>query len=95
MKLKMYTRGKMFDKICLKTIKDPFLQYVVCDQERHEVRHKGKMEDPNFWWEVISNRSGELKILHMSGENPPVRIPFRSCKSKSPYKEHPVSILVL
>lgn len=50
MKLKMYARGKMFDKICLKTIKDPFLQYVVCDQERHEVRHKGKMEDPNFGW---------------------------------------------
>ena len=56
MKLKMCTAGKIFDKICLKAIRDTFFQYVICNQGRDGVRHKGKGEDSIFWWGVTSNR---------------------------------------
>ena len=45
MKLKMCTTGTIFGKICLKAIRDTFLQYLVCNQERDGVRHEGKGED--------------------------------------------------
>ena len=52
MKLKMCTADKIIDKICLKTIRDTFLQYVICNQGRDGVRHEGKGEDSIFWWGV-------------------------------------------
>ena len=48
MKLKICTTGKMFGKICLKTIRDTFFRYVVCNQARDGMRHERKGEDPNF-----------------------------------------------
>ena len=43
MKLKIYTTGKMFGKICLKPVGDIFFQYVICNQERDGVRQKKKI----------------------------------------------------
>ena len=37
-KLKMCTTGKIFAKVCLKTIRDTFIQYVTCDQTRNRVK---------------------------------------------------------
>ena len=45
MKLKMCTTRKTFGKICLKTIRDTFFQYMVCNQQRDAVKHEGKWED--------------------------------------------------
>ena len=43
----MRTTGKMFDKICLKAIRDTFLEYVVCDVVG--VRNEGKGKNSIFW----------------------------------------------
>ena len=48
MKLKMCSTGKVFGKICLKTVRDTLFQYVVCNQGRDGMRHERKGEDPNF-----------------------------------------------
>ena len=50
MKMKMCTIGKIFDKICLKAIRDNFSQYMVCNQARDGVRHEGKWKGSIFWW---------------------------------------------
>ena len=63
MNLKMCTINKFFGKMCLKTIRGTFLQYVVCNQGRDRVRHEGKWEDRNFWWGMTSNGRVRFKIL--------------------------------
>ena len=50
MKLKICTTGKIFGNICLKAIGDNFSQYLVCNQERDEMKHEGMGEDSIFWW---------------------------------------------
>ena len=42
MKLKICTIGKIFGKICLKTIEDTFFKYVVWNQGRDGVKYEGK-----------------------------------------------------
>ena len=61
MKLKMCTADKIFDKICLKAIRNISLQFVICNQGRDEVRHEGKRERSIFWWGVASNRKVNKK----------------------------------
>ena len=67
MKLKMCTTRKTFGKICLKTIRDTFFQYMVCNQQRDAVRHEGKWEDWNFCGGVTSNGRVRFKILAWMG----------------------------
>ena len=42
MNLKICNTDKIFDKICLKAIRDTFFQYLVSNQRTDEVRHEGK-----------------------------------------------------
>ena len=41
----MFTKDNIFGKICLKVLRDTFLQYVICNQGRDGVRHEEKRED--------------------------------------------------
>ena len=53
----MCTTDKIFDNIYLKAIEDTFCQYVVGNQVRDGVKHKGKEKDSNFCW-----RESELTL---------------------------------
>ena len=47
-----------------------FIQYVVCDPGRDNVRHEGKEKDSIFWCRVKSNKEERFKILAMSRAAP-------------------------
>ena len=62
--LKMHASGKIFDKICLKAIRDTFFfQYVVCDLGTGGV---------NFLLGVISNRRVKFKLFGFQGDPPQI-----------------------
>ena len=50
MKLKLCTTSKIFGKIYLKTIRDIFFRYLVCNQGKDGVRYEGKRDDSIYWW---------------------------------------------
>ena len=73
MKLKMCSTGKIFDKICLKAIRDTFFQYVVCNQRKVGVRHEEKGGDPIFLVRSdIQQRDKVQTFEHEWGEPSPV-----------------------
>ena len=59
----MHSSGKIFDKICLKAIRNTnmFFQYVVCDQGTRRF---------NFSVGVVSNRKGKFKLFALQGDPP-------------------------
>ena len=72
MKLKMCIKGKIFNKMCLKAIRNTFFQYVVCNQGKNGMKHEGKGEYLISWWSVTSKRRVRFKILSMSGKSSPL-----------------------
>ena len=86
MKLKMCTTGKIFSKICLKTIRDTFFQYVVWNQQKEGVTHEGKGEDSIFWWGVTSNRRMRFKILGMNESH--ILIPHKKHPEECAWSEY-------
>ena len=66
MKLKISTTSKVFDKICLKSIRNTFFQHAVCNQGGDGVRHEGEGKDSIFRLWVTSNGRVRFKILGMS-----------------------------
>ena len=67
--LKMHASSKIFDKICLKTLRDTFcFQYEVFDQGTGGL---------NFLVRVISNRMGKFKLFGLQGDHatPPTNSP--------------------
>ena len=71
MKLKMCPTDKIFGKICLKPIRDTFLQYVVCNQVRDGMNHEGKGEDSIFW--SGSSESPPVPLL-VGNPDPPYEV---------------------
>ena len=54
----MFTKDNIFGKICLKALRDTFLQYVICSQGRGGVRHEEKEEDS------LGMSESSILILH-------------------------------
>ena len=69
MKMKICTTGKIFGKICLKAVRDTFLQYVICNQEWDRVRQK-KHSEECAWSEYCNNfeKSERQHILFRSNK---------------------------
>ena len=59
----MHSSGKIFDKICLKAIRNTnmFFQYVICDQGTGGL---------NFSVGVVSNIRGKFKLFVLQGDPP-------------------------
>ena len=78
--LKMHASGEIFDKICLKAIRDTFFQYVVCDQGTGElifsvvvIQQKGKTQ--TFWF---AERPPKFSPL-VGHPDPPIRKTLLIC----------------